>query len=271
MHLERGRDGSGRTQGLDGRCRRTGRRLRADRFAGRQRQPPRRPGHASARRGGHGAARLPPAPRRAGPPHRAQPDHRARRVDPRDGGKLPDAAGGGGCRGRPRLRPHGRHPRRGRHRRRLRTPARPGCGRRDRAERGHRGRAGSRLPGRPRPRRGGLARRRPLRRRADRSRGARPRRRPRTCSASVMRRSGISRVRWVRSRPPSESAGGARRWRRPAPRCPKCCAATGPRHPDSRRPPLSTPTRRPSSPRTTRWRSGRCGRSPRPAAGCPTT
>ena len=166
---------SGTTR-LDGRCRGPRGGLGADGLARRERQPPRRPGDPRRGGSGDGRARLPPAPRGAGAAHRPHPDHRARRLDARDGRQLPHAAGGGGCRGRARLRAHGRDARRRiRGRRGLRAPARSGRRRRDRAQRGDRLARDAARPGRPRARGGDASARRAVRRRrqSDHAGGAR--------------------------------------------------------------------------------------------------
>ena len=130
---------------------------------------------------------------------------------------------------------------RGRHRRRLRAPARPGCGRRDRAQRGHRRRARSRRPGRPRARRRGLPGRRPV------TPSCRPITRPAAAAATAhLLRSG-TRPSGISPGPAGSFAAAERERglargaaRRPAPTCPTSLrgdwtAASG----HSRRPPRS--------------------------------
>ena len=125
---------------VDGRCRGPRRGVGADRLAGRQRQPagrPRDPCAGSSRRW-HASATGRTAPRGRSAPAVRRPIGLVASTLASDR-QFAHAAGGRGCRRRPRLRGRGRDPRwRIRSRRRLRAPARSGRRRRDRPERGDR-------------------------------------------------------------------------------------------------------------------------------------
>ena len=220
---------------VDGGCRGPRGGLGPDRLAGGERQPAGRSRDPCESRIGDGTPRLPAAPRRPGAANRPHADDRARRLDPRDGRQFAHAAGGGGCRGRPRLCGRDRDPRRRiRSRRRLRAPARSGRGRRDRPQRGDRVGSGCRDPRRPRA--GG---RRRSARRAVRGGRHRPRRRSARCGRAsagprTSRRSTTSRGPSARSPPRSANAGGARRWQTPGSRRPTLREGIGVRHPVTR-------------------------------------